>query len=34
MPGQGRYVRSTGVSDIVTRRPTTPDVCLRVGSET
>lgn len=34
MPGQGCYVRSTGVADTVTRRPMTPDLFLRIGSET
>jgi len=34
MPGKGSYVRATGVADKVTRRPMTPDVFLRIGSET
>ncbi|MFF7388585.1 serine hydrolase domain-containing protein [Streptomyces scabiei] len=34
MPGRGCYVRSTGVADVVTRRPMTPDLFMRIGSET
>ncbi|MCC9706760.1 beta-lactamase family protein [Streptomyces sp. MNU76] len=34
MPGRGCYVRSTGVADTVTRRPMSPDLFLRIGSET
>ncbi|MEE1758534.1 serine hydrolase domain-containing protein [Streptomyces sp. SP18BB07] len=34
LPGQGCYVRSTGVADIVTRRPMTTDLFMRIGSET
>ncbi|MDX2602039.1 serine hydrolase [Streptomyces caniscabiei] len=34
MPDRGCYVRSTGVADTVTRRPMTPDLFLRIGSET
>lgn len=34
IPGQGCYVRSTGVADTITRRPMTSDLFLRIGSET
>ncbi|QNE74843.1 serine hydrolase [Streptomyces finlayi] len=34
MPGKGSYVRATGVADTATRKPMTPDVFLRIGSET
>ncbi|WP_328430805.1 MULTISPECIES: serine hydrolase domain-containing protein [unclassified Streptomyces] len=34
MPGQGSYVRATGVADTVTRRPMTTSPFVRIGSET
>jgi D-alanyl-D-alanine carboxypeptidase len=34
MPGQGSYVRATGVADTATGRPMTKDVFVRIGSET
>ncbi|MFF5497438.1 serine hydrolase domain-containing protein [Streptomyces aquilus] len=34
MPGKGSYVRATGVADKATGRPMTPDVFVRIGSET
>ncbi|MBP0450379.1 beta-lactamase family protein [Kitasatospora sp. RG8] len=34
MPGQGSYVRATGVADTTTRRPMSTDLFMRIGSET
>ncbi|MFD9117882.1 serine hydrolase domain-containing protein [Streptomyces bottropensis] len=34
MPGQGCYVRATGVADTATGRPMTTDQYVRIGSET
>ncbi|MFF7245796.1 serine hydrolase domain-containing protein [Embleya sp. NPDC008237] len=34
LPGRGRYVRSTGVADTATGAPMTPDLHMRIGSET
>jgi D-alanyl-D-alanine carboxypeptidase len=34
MPGQGCYVRATGVADTATGRPMTADQYVRIGSET
>ncbi|BFV60955.1 serine hydrolase domain-containing protein [Kitasatospora sp. CMC57] len=34
LPGRGTYVRSTGVADTATGRPMTPDLNMRIGSET
>ncbi|MFF5786144.1 serine hydrolase domain-containing protein [Streptomyces sp. NPDC012693] len=34
MPGQGCYVRATGVADTVTRQPMPVDTYVRIGSET
>ncbi|MFE3205331.1 serine hydrolase domain-containing protein [Embleya sp. NPDC059237] len=33
-PGRGSYVRSTGVADTATGAPMTPDLYMRIGSET
>ncbi|MFJ8196427.1 serine hydrolase domain-containing protein [Streptomyces sp. NPDC096152] len=33
-PGQGQYVKSFGVADKSTGRPMTPDLYMRIGSET
>ena len=34
MPGQGSYVRATGLADTATGKPMTTDVFTRIGSET
>ncbi|MFI6585250.1 serine hydrolase domain-containing protein [Embleya sp. NPDC050493] len=34
LPGRGSYVRSTGVADTATGAPMTPDLHMRIGSET
>ncbi|MCX4905714.1 serine hydrolase [Streptomyces sp. NBC_00878] len=34
MPGEGSYVRATGVADTATREPMTTDPFMRIGSET
>ncbi|MFC8826630.1 serine hydrolase domain-containing protein [Streptomyces sp. NPDC057137] len=34
MPGQGNYVRATGVADTATGRPMSADTSVRIGSET
>lgn len=34
MPGEGNYVRATGVADKVTREPMSTDLFVRIGSET
>ncbi|MGW1993725.1 serine hydrolase domain-containing protein [Embleya sp. NPDC001921] len=34
LPGRGNYVRSTGVADKATGAPMTPDLNMRIGSET
>ncbi|MGC0334743.1 D-alanyl-D-alanine carboxypeptidase [Streptomyces sp. SAI-170] len=34
MPGQGSYIRATGIADKTTRRPMTRDMYVRIGSET
>ncbi|MFI1379335.1 serine hydrolase domain-containing protein [Embleya sp. NPDC020886] len=34
LPGRGSYVRSTGVADKATGAPMTPDLNMRIGSET
>ncbi|MDF9816175.1 serine hydrolase domain-containing protein [Streptomyces sp. SPB162] len=34
LPGRGSYIRSTGVADKKTRAPMTPDLNMRIGSET
>ncbi|WP_457032531.1 serine hydrolase domain-containing protein [Kitasatospora sp. P5_F3] len=34
LPGRGTYIRSTGVADTATGTPMTPDLNMRIGSET